>query len=219
VELPVQKNPSSPWRTAEEVRAMAVVVQANLVHLKTIDARRREIPSRDHEIRVPSPGAVLRHREHLLDRERVGAYSDPAVRLRLHEIWGQYCLMSWLFTTGGDVQLTDLSSAPANASMRCPPEIEIKAAEVHAMLWRLRFEQRRRSDPAYRDTSTFSRDQELSEQIPLRPFGKEADQCTEDELLLSACEHAGMLAALRWTMDRTREWNAPGLMDVAEQPF
>ena len=219
MELPVQQEPSSLWRTADEVRVMAVVVQANLVHLKTLDARRRGISSQDHEIRVPSPGAVLRQREHLLDRERVAAYSDIALRLRLHEFWGRYCLLKWYFAVAGPLQFDDLSRASADSPTRCPTEVDAKSAEVHAMLWRLRFEQRRRSDLPYRDAPTFARDLELAQRIPLRPFGKDVDRCTDEELLLSACEHAGMLAVLRWTMDRTTDWNAPGIMEVADQPF
>lgn len=198
---------------------MARVVQANLVFLRTVDARRRGIRPEAHEIRVPPPGAVRRFRECLLERKRVTAYSDFAVRLRLHEIWGQYCLMSWLLAGEGEALARDLSRVPDSIPSRCVPEIEIKTAEVHAMLWRLRFEQRRRTDTTFRDSPEFDRLQTLARRIPLTPFGKSVDACTDDDFLLSACEHAGMLAVLRWAADRTRDWGDPALMNVADEPF
>ncbi|MCH8241421.1 MAG: hypothetical protein IH897_02280 [Planctomycetes bacterium] len=42
---------------------------------------------------------------------------------------------------------------------------------------------------------------------------------SDDELVLAACEHAGMLATLRWIMDPRREWGEAGIMDVGERPF
>jgi len=198
---------------------MALVVQANLVQLKTFDAKRRGLSSSEHEIRVPPPGAVLRYREALLDRESLKPYSDAELTLRLHEFWGRYCLMQWLFERDGTEKPVNFASVSSAAPLRCPTELVVKLDEVHAMLWRLRFEQRRRTDHTYISSTAFHRHLEWAGQIPLQPLGRQVDQCADEELLLSACQHVGMLATLRWVMDRTREWNDPSLMEVSDQPF
>ena len=60
---------------------------------------------------------------------------------------------------------------------------------------------------------------ELAKRIPAEAFGTPVAQCPDDELVLAACEHAGMLATLRWIMDPRREWGEAGIMDVDDRPF
>jgi hypothetical protein len=50
-------------------------------------------------------------------------------------------------------------------------------------------------------------------------MGRTVEDCSDEDLLLSTCEHVGMMATLRWTIDRTRDWNDLALMDVPEHPF
>jgi len=290
MKLPVHDVHDSALRPVSDVRAMAIAVQANLVQLKVSEAKRRGISPEQHEIQVPSPGTVRRFRETLIDHRTLAAYSDQEVHLRLHEVWGQFCLMRWLFSASAPVDsplpsrergrgegssASDSATLPPDAEMHCAAALEAKHAELHALLWRIRFEQRRRDtietatadltatatsdqsrdrkgavlSPA-RPTETatpgtshkrkrvglssvpedrfltgaapkkaIQRDELLAAQIPAIVFGKTMDQASDEELLLGACQHAGMLAALRWTLDPRRPWADPGIMDVHDDPF
>jgi hypothetical protein len=134
---------------------MALVVQANLLQLKILDARRRGVPPETHEPRVNSPGAVLRFREALLDHRRLQTYSDVELALRLREYWGRICAMQWLFELRDD-RAADYSRLRDGAELRCPTELDIKLAEIEAMLWRLQFEQRCRQDSFFRQSPDFA---------------------------------------------------------------
>lgn len=198
---------------------MAIAIQTNLVRLADADARRRGLAANEHEIQVPSPGAVPQSGETLMDPNVIERYADLELGLRLHEVWGQFCLMQWLFSvkdSGCGVSLADL---PAGAAIRCDAVLETKHAELHALLWRIRFEDRRRHDPAYRETASFASDAEVAGTIPAAAFSKPIDDCTDDEVLLAGCEHAGMLAALRWVMDSRCIWADPAMMEVGVRPF
>lgn len=198
---------------------MAIVIQTNLVRLADADARRRGLAANEHEIQIPSPGAVPQPDETLIDPNVIERYADLELGLRLHEVWGQFCLMQWLFSvkdSGCGVNLADL---PSGAAMRCDAVLETKHAELHAFLWRIRFEDRRRNDPAYRESASFTSDAEVAGTIPAAAFSKPIDDCTDDEVLLAGCEHAGMLAALRWVMDPRRPWADPTIMEVGARPF
>ncbi len=185
---------------------MMVAVQANLVQLKVADARRRGIEPGSHEIDVPSPGPVSRFREMLVDRGDIADYTDQALRLRLHEVWGQYCLFQWVLGEG-------------DGAMRCETSMAAKQAEIHAVLWRLRFEQRSREKPDCADSPSLAVDVRLAAEIPAVVFGSPVRDASDEAVLLGACEHAGMLAAIRWCADRTRRWGEEGIMDVADRPF
>ena len=287
MKLPVHDPHDAALRQAEDVRAMAIAVQANLVQLKVSEAKRRGIPPEQHEIQVPSPGTVRLFRETLIDHRTLATYSDQEVHLRLHEVWGQFCVMRWLFSASAPVgsplpsrergegspvpplpprergrgegsSASDFATLPPDAEMHCAAALEAKHAELHALLWRIRLEQRRRdvservtanpiesatsdqsrdrkgavlspadtsgSDPS--DTShkrkrvvSSQRDELLAAQIPAIVFGKTMDHASDEELLLGACQHAGMLAALRWTLNPRRPWADPGIMDVNDDPF
>ncbi|MCH8241464.1 MAG: hypothetical protein IH897_02500 [Planctomycetes bacterium] len=52
-----------------------------------------------------------------------------------------------------------------------------------------------------------------------QPLGKKLADCTDDELLVGACEHAGMLATIRWVLDNQLAWGARGIMEVDDQRF
>ncbi len=198
---------------------MAVAVQANLVQLKAADAKRRRLPPEEHEILVPSPGEVREYRETLIDRHRLESYSDLEVQLRLREYWGRYCLLQWLFHATSNDDRGDPATPPARPEMRCPTEVDAKHAEVHAMLWRLRFEQRRLHEPGFADSEEGRRLKLVAQTIPVKVFEKDVLRCTADEMVLAACEYAGMLATLRWIMRPALAWDAPGIMEVADQPF
>jgi len=198
---------------------MAVAIQSNLVHLKAVDARRRGIRPSAHEIAVASPGPVDQYGETRIDRAAAERYSDPELALRLHEVWGQFCLMQWLFGFGDIGRPCNFGSLGGDAEVRCDSVLAVKHAEVHAMLWRLRFEQRRPQDAACAQSVQGLTDRLTGEGIPVRPFGKSVDDCSDLEILLCACEYAGMLGTIRWVMDARLAWGAPGIMEVGDDPF
>lgn len=219
MELPVSQPGKTTTRGERDILAMAIAVQANLVQLRVAHAKQLGPVPDDHLLRVPSPGAVRAFRETLIDRHVLRDYAEFELRARLHEVWGQYCLIAWLFQQDPSQGTVNFAAMPADAKLRCDAEIEIKHTEVHAFLWRLRFEQRRRQDAEYAKSPALSHNNLLAAKIPAVVFGKTADDATEDELLAGACQHAGMLAVLRWTMDSAKPWADPGIMDVNDTPF
>lgn len=219
MQVPLPQAGQTVPRSAADVRAMAVAIQANLVQLKVAESKRQGSSSTAHDVAVRPPGVVRRFRETLIDRGLVAEYSDQALHLRLHEVWGQYCLMGWLFSVASGKRPAGFSTLADDAQMHCETALAVKHAEVHACLWRMRFEQVGRQDGLSIDSARSHTERELIERIPARAFGKAIAECTDDELLLAGCEHAGMLAVVRWVMDRDRAWGEPGIMDVGEQPF
>lgn len=195
---------------------MGVAVQANLVTLRVAESRRHGPASTSYDIDVPPPGVVAHFRETLVDPKRLAQYDDAELHLRLHEVWGQFCLMRWLFGEHDDTGGANPANVPDDAEMRCDAVIEAKLAEVHALLWRLRFEQRVRNGDC---GDRFESDRTVAETIPLEAFGQPSGECTNAELLYAACEHAGMLAVLRWVTDRRRDWGDEDIMAVDPQPF
>jgi len=198
---------------------MAVAVQANLVQLRVADAKRRGAEPGESGMAVVSPGVVRMFRETLIDRDCLKRYSVEELQLRMREVWGQYCLMRWVFGRNAEDELTDFAHLPANAELRCDSVLDIKLAEIEGLSWRLRFEQRRRHDAAYAASQQYEELAELAERIPATAFGTPASDATDEALLLASCEFAGMLATLRWIMDRRRVWGEPGIMEVGERPF
>jgi hypothetical protein len=200
---------------------MAVVVQANLVQLKVLDARRRGIAADEHELSVKSPGAVVRFREALLDPHVLAGYSDAELQLRLHEVWGQYCLLGWALHRVEPESMVNFGAPSSGPELRCDAHLASKHDEIHALLWRMRIEHELRaggdgsSSNLLRNTNT----KEQADRIPALVHGKPVSQCTDDELLAVSCEHAGMLASLRWVMDCERTWGDSSLMNVGEHPF
>lgn len=220
MKLPVHPPESSPRRHPHQVRALAIAVQANLVQLRVAECRRRGLSSAEHDIRVPSPGTVKHFREALIERAVIDRYSDEEVHLRLHEVWGQYCALCWLFSLPAD-QAADrgLADLDDHAEMHCETAVEIKITEVHALLWRLRFELRQRHEPGYRQSPAWADDEPMARTIPAEAHHKPVSEAADTDVLLAACEHVGMLAILRWTMDGRTVWGDASLLDVAETPF
>ena len=198
---------------------MAVAIQANLVQLRVADAKRRGGEPGDSGIVVVSPGAVGAYRETLLDRTHLKHYTVEELQLRSREVWGQYCLLRWVFSRNAEDEATDFSRLPAEAELRCDSVLDVKLAEVEGLLWRLRFEHRRRHDADYVASDRFDEDARLAETIPATAFGTPASDATDEALLLASCEFAGMLGALRWIMDRRRVWGEAGIMEVGDKPF
>jgi hypothetical protein len=206
-------------RSLLEIRSMAAVVQTNLGRLQVeIEQRSRSILFSDDERIIP-PKPPSRFREHIIAEAALSQYSDTALLLRMHEVWGQFCTFLWYFHRSGFQQPRDVQSLPSWPETRCAASMGAKHDEIHAVLWKLRFEQRRRGDAEYRASGTFDRDCDFSEQIPVPLFDKAIQDCTDEELLIGACEYAGMLAAIRWMTDSGRSWGEPGLMSVADEPF
>ena len=216
MELPVQ---SEKVRAPQEVWAMGVAVQANLMTLVVADAKRRGIQPIQHDIVVRAPGAVKHFRETLIDPKAIAAYSDTELHLRLREIWGQFCLMGWLFSLSGPDRTVNFAGQPDKLEMHCETSLQVKDAEIRGFLWKMLFEQRHRLDPAYEKSPAFVKERELATQIPAQGFGKPVEKLPGEQLLLLSCEYAGMLAAIRWAMNPKLSWGAPGIMEVGESPF
>jgi len=203
----------------DDARRMAVAVQANLVQLKTADAKHRGLRSDQHDIRVAAPGAVRHFREALIDHRLIASYQPQEVHLRLHEIWGQFCLFCWLFSEGNTRRDANLATLPPEVEMHCETALIAKEAEIHALLWRIHFEQRLRHDREYQASDRFAEENGVAQKIPATVFNKPVGLASDKELLLGACEYAGMLAAVRWLSDRRLAWAAPDLMAVSDEPF
>ncbi len=218
VELPVHDDNGEVSRPVDDVRAMAVVVQANLVQLKIAECKRSGTPASEHAIDVQSPGAVRRFRETLIELEFLKTAPATHIHLCLRETWGQCCMMRWAFSMDSKESF-DFSTLSPKSEVRCRTVLEAKHAELHALLWALRFEQHRRSAPSAPHSELSEEDRELAKRIPADAFGTPVAECPDDELVLASCEHAGMLGALRWIMDSRREWGEAGIMDVDERPF
>lgn len=191
---------------------MAVAIQANLVQLIVADARRQNIPTADHPLQVSPPGTVTAYREHLIDRHVIQAYSEDEVKIRLREVFGQYCLMNWAFHLPGPDW--DFSTLPPKAELRCGSVLRVKVEELNALLWKLRFEQSRRADESFESSPEFPNLLRIAERIPANVNGKPARLSQLDALLAASIEYAGMLHAVRWLAEPARTWNEPGIMDV-----
>lgn len=205
-------------RAADDIRAMAIAVQANLVQLKVADAKRRGLRSIDHEIMIRPPGAVLRYRDTLIDRKILAGYGNDELQMRLHEIWGRFCLFQWLFLTDEGRGPCDFGTLPEDVELRCDTALSAKHTELHAIAWRILFEQRWR-DAKAGQAAPSEADTRWAETIPASAFGRPITECDDREVVLAACEHVGMLAVLRWVMEASRRWDDPDLMMVADQPF
>lgn len=219
LELPVCQPIQSKVRPPADVLAMAIVVQANLVHFKVADSRRRGIDSCDHEVRVEAPGSVMRFREALVAATVVKSLSDDELRMQLHRAWGEYCLMRWALGLGSDRSPAQLGTISADVEPRCETELAIKEAEIHAELWRIRHEVRVRSEAGYTASAEFAGAQSLAVRIPATVGGKPIARCLLDELVASGCEHVGMLSCIRWISDREKVWDDPSLAHVSALPF
>lgn len=218
MELPVPSN-SPALRNTHDIHALGKAVQANLVQLRVEATRRDGASSVLQELVVCSPGAITHHRAALIDRHVIRAYSDDELHLRLHEQWGAYGALCWVVRATGINGGHDFGGAPPDADMHCTASVEVKVAEVHAMLWRLRYELRLRRDAGYRDTIAAQRDAITAVRIPLVVQGRTPDQASDAQLYGAACEHAGMLATLRWAIRPAAHWSDVNLMALGDNPF
>ncbi len=220
VELPVQPTSRSLTRAVEEVRGMAVAIQANLVQLQVDASRRHGRPSMPFDYHVEPPGVVRAFRETLIDRHEIRRYSEVELGLRTHEIWGQYCLMRWVFNAGTPTEdAFNFAKSPEPLELRCDSVLSVKLDEIHGLFWRIRFEQRDRGDAGYRVSESFAVDQEIADRIPDMLSGKPVSQASDAELLCAACEFVGMLSTLRWVVDRRHVWGEPGIGEVGARPL
>jgi hypothetical protein len=205
-------------RSRDEIAAMAVVAQANLSQL-CVAFRKRNATSRSSlDLDVPSPGAVLHFREALIPRESLRGYSDEAVWLRMREMWGQFCLFCWVFFESDPTRPPKFTALPDGQPMRCQTELSVKQMEIEKFLWRMRHEQRLRSDPEARKDPAFVEACREADRIPAVVYGLNVRVCSNEDLVLCSCEYAGMLAAIRWTLDARWTWAAPGIMELDGQP-
>jgi len=219
VQLPVHDPNHPPERSAEAVRELALAIQSNLARLRDRDARNAGVAPEAHDIRVPDLQAADAPAGVIIDGRELDALPAEQVHLRLHEVWGQFCLMCWLFGLGNDPNQADFAPLLPDAEPLCRTVIEAKHAEVHALLWRIVFEQRKRHDAGYEYSPRFPEDQAVASIIPANAFGTPVDRATDAELVLAACEHAGMLAVLRWLLDTNIAWNDPALTVLDDRPF
>jgi len=201
-------------RSRDDIAAMAVAVQANLAALKVAWSKRVGIASEQHEIKTPPPGAVRRFREALIDRHVVAAYGDEELALRTRQVWGEFGVLCWVFGYSDPHHPPDFSNLAADRAMHCPVHMQSKLEDVQKGLWRLRWEQRFRFEPDARKEPGFQREYEDAMATPLTVYGQSVRVCGNQELLLCACEYAGMLAALRWAIDDRWGWEGAGIMEL-----
>ncbi len=216
VNLPVQDDKSTV-RNPSEVRAMAVAVQANLVQLTVAESKRRGRRPVDHDIKVSAPGYVKHFRETLIDPKIIGGYSDLELHLRLREIWGRFCMMRWLFSQPEKQASVTFADLPEGIEMHCATALEVKRIEVNAFLWKMLFEQRRRAGPGVGELRLAEEDVRTADRIPAVCYGKPIEELNEEELLCASYEHAGMLAVIRWVLDKKLDWSSAEIMH-AERP-
>ncbi len=220
LELPVQPANQPLTRAADDVHAMAVAVQANLVQLRVSAARRCGGASLAFDQPVVSPGAVRSFRETLIDRGVLKGYSDGEVLLRMHEVWGQFCLMRWACKLDTrDDRAVDFATQSEPLELRCDSALSVKMAEITGVFWRIRFEQRCRDDAGYAASASFTDDRALADKITAVAFGKPVADASDEALLCAACESTGMVSTLRWIMDRRRMWGEAGLGEISDRPF
>jgi hypothetical protein len=198
---------------------MLAVAQANLVQLRVEAERRGGAEAVIGGARISSPGAIVGHREALLDRRLIRASTDTGLALRLREAWGRYCALCWVLELSQTAGAAAPRSHNPEAPLHCLPRLFVKVDEVHALLWRLRFEQQKRHDADFRASPDYAGLRELADRIPAKAHESPVAEATDDQLLSTACEHAGMLAALRWVCDRAAGWNDESLFAVNDHPF
>lgn len=201
-------------RRRDDAAAMAVAVQANLVTLKVAAARRVNQPTDSHSIQTESPGAVHRFREALLDRHAVAAYSDQEMLLRTRQVWGEFAVLCWAFQCNDPHHPPAFAALPSGLGLRCPMELLKKMEVVSNALWRMRHEQRVRFDADARARPDFQRDYEKAAAMPVRVYDVDVRLASPSDLIQCACEHAGMLGAIRWLADDRRTWGEPGIMEL-----
>lgn len=97
---------------------MAIAVQANLVTLVVAESKRQGKKPHQHEIKTAAPGAVKHFRETLIEPAAIAGYSDVELHLRLREIWGQFCLMGWLFSLNDPSRVGPAHHASSSESGR-----------------------------------------------------------------------------------------------------
>jgi len=205
--------PSRP-RIQEDVAAMAVVSQANLVQLQTAAHKRfnGEPPA------VASPGVIQRVREAQIDWRDFKTYEESILVLRTHEAWGQYCLFCWMFHAQDPLHPPRFTHLGTEDGIKCPGHISAKRIEIEQGLWRLRLEDRHRHDPATRKDRNFRSGYESAQKAPLFVFGQEVQVCPNADLLAATCEYVGMLASIRWIGDERWTWGQTGIMELGRQP-
>jgi hypothetical protein len=201
-------------RSLDEIAAAAHAVQANVFALKTAWCKRAGQDEKTHDIRTPSPGAVHKARELLIDWRTIRDYGPEEVALRLRQAWGEFCALCWLFPHVDPQAPMVFDPLPPAQGTQCFGEVAGKLAEVQRGLWRILHEQRLRSDTEASRDPIFREAHEIAVAMPLKIYGENISSCGNDELLSCACEYAGMLAALRWATDDRWKWEAPGIMDV-----
>ena len=186
-----------------------------MVTLRVAWERRSAHHDIELDIRTPSPGPVRSMREALLDRETVKSYEPAEILLRLRQVWGEFCALSWLFPGVDPQNPINFSDLPPGQAIHCHTHTLTKLDEIQKNIWRIRHEQRRRGDSEARKDPAFQKAHEFALAFSLRIYGVDVLKCSNEALFCAACEHAGMLAALRWATDRRWGWEAPGIMELA----
>lgn len=211
--VPVSISALNP-RSREAVASAAHAVQANVVSLRVALAKRAGDAADSLEIRTPAPGAVRRLREILIDRSIVKEYSVPELAMRLRQVWGEFSALCWAFNHADPHNPIDFDEVHEKHPLRCPLHIHEKVREIQLGLWRMVHEQSARHDRSVRDDPQFRAEHDFALANPVKVFGQNIHLCNDADLFACACEHAGMLAALRWAIDDRWEWESPGIMNV-----
>lgn len=213
MELPQTVTAVVP-RSVTEIAEAAHAVQANVVTLKNTMQRRLNQPTDDHDIKTPAPGPVRRARGMLLALDVIKAYSDAELQIRLRQIWGEFCALCWLFPHVDPQSPLNFDELDPRQVVRCTGEANRKMDMIQKGLWRLRHEQRLRHDPDARTDAGFQQQHAWAKAMKLEVQGRDVSAASDDALLQTACEYAGMLAAFRWALDDRWDWEGSGIMDL-----
>lgn len=195
---------------------MAIVARANVVQLRTAEARTKGIEPRAHDITIRSPGAVSAFRDALISHRAIRSYSPDEIHIRLHEVWGHHCAFCWALSIDDPMHPRDLPFSETDFEPRCASSLALKHDELLWKLWRLRFEHRVRGEAGFVGSPDHKQFKELAGAIPVDVFTKPVDSCDDHALLIAGCEYAGMLAVIRWISDGRMMWGSPDLMEVDE---
>lgn len=201
-------------RARDELTGAAHAVQANVAALATAAGRRTIAGASATNIQTPPPGPVRRFREMLIDWRVIRDYTDVELSLRLRQVWGEFTALCWLFYHADPHRPPPFETLALDAPLRCTGHVHDKLTEVQRGLWRLTHERRIRNDPDYRADPDFKREHDIALSIPLKVGGRPVASADEQAVFVLACEYAGMLAALRWSLDRRWTWEGAGIMEV-----
>jgi len=210
---------SASPRNPQPILEMGRTVQSTLAQILNVLLERGCTPDFESLPVLTKPRTADAAQHVLSSANSIRELSDAELWFKAHETWGRFCLFLWYFHRTSSCEAWDLGPAPALGETRCAASLAAKQTEIHAILWKLRFEKQLRQDSGFRASRDFLRLSSVASRIPVVLRHTTLEACSCDELLAGECEFAGMLATVRWILDSRRNWADADLSDVAIEPF